>query len=469
MHDRSERRTGSEQQRKTHSPRLSGLRRISMAAACLVAGLLASTAASSAQSQTMFRGDLAHTGVYSGTAPKSITHVVWEFKTGSRIFSSPVVADGLVFVGSNDHFVYAIDAVTGSETWKFQTGANVNGTPAVANGAVYVLSLDGNAYALDEHTGKQLWKFQTAGESRLNVAGIYGLAPSREVVPDVWDFFLSSPAVDGGLVYFGSGDHNVYALEAATGKLRWKFQAGDVVHSSPAIVNGVLYIGCWDGVMYALKANTGELVWKYATAVDPTHFMQGIPGSAAVADGIVVFGSRDNNIYALDANTGKELWRQSNGGSWVIASPAIKDGVVYITTSDSLKLRALQLRTGTQLFDMTYKTYSFSSPALAGGHAYFGSFDGIVWDADLSSRQLQSRFQVAARLSHKELLTEDGHLNESLIFGPMGPDGKPNNTIDATIVGMDRLLQLGAILSSPAVADGVVYVASADGSVYALD
>jgi len=469
MRDRSERRTGSEQKRKMNSPRRAGLRRISISAACLAAGLLASTAGSSAQSQTMFRGDLAHTGVYSGSAPKGINHVAWEFKTGGRIFSSPVVADGLVFVGSNDHLIYAIDAGTGREAWKFQTGANVNGTPAVANGAVYVLSLDGNAYALDEHTGKQLWKFQTAGESRLNVAGIYGLAPSREVIPDVWDFFLSSPAVDGGLVYFGSGDHNVYALEAATGKLRWKFQAGDVVHSSPAIANGVLYIGCWDGVMYALKANTGELVWKYATSVDATHFMQGLPGSAAVADGIVVFGSRDNNIYALDANTGKELWRQSNGGSWVIASPAIKDGVVYITTSDSVKLRALQLKTGTQLFDMTYKTYSFSSPALAGGHAYFGSFDGIVWDADLSSRQLQDGFHVAARVTHKELLKEDGHLNDSAIYGPLGPDGRPNNTIDANIVGMDRLLQLGAILSSPAVANGVVYVASADGSVYALD
>jgi outer membrane protein assembly factor BamB len=469
MRDRNERFTGREEQSKRNSSRRSGLRKISILAAWVGAAMLVSAPGSFAQGRAMFRGDLAHTGAYAGSAPKSIGHVAWEFKTGGRIFSSPVVADGLVFVGSNDHFVHAIDAGTGREAWKFPTDANVNSTPAVANGAVYVLSLDGNAYALDEHTGKLLWKFQTGGESRLNMAGIYGLAPSREVVPDVWDFFLSSPAVDDGLVYFGSGDHNVYALEAATGKLRWKFQAGDVVHSSPAIANGVLYIGCWDGVMYALKAGTGELMWKFATGVDATHFMHGLPGSAAVVAGIVVFGSRDNNIYALDANTGKELWRQGNSGSWVIASPAIKDGVVYITTSDTLKLRALQLTSGTQLFEMTYKTYSFSSPALAGGHAYFGSFDGIVWDADLSSRQLHSGFQVAAHLSHKELLTEDGHLNDSAIFGPMGPDGKPNNTIDAAIVGMDRLLQLGAVLSSPAVANGVVYVASADGSVYALD
>ena len=417
----------------------------------------------------MFRGDLSHSGVYKSAAPKSISRVLWEFKTGGRVFSSPVVADGVVYVGSNDHFLYALDAAEGRELWKFQTGANVGSTPALANGSVYFLSLDGYAYSLNARTGALQWKFQTAGESRLNAAGLYGLAPSREVIPDVWDFFLSSPAVYDGIVYFGSGDHNVYALDARTGKLRWKYQAGDVVHSSPAIANGVLYIGCWDGVLYALNAKTGKLVWKFATGVDPSHFMQGIPGSAAIADGVVVFGGRDNNIYAVDANSGKELWRKDNHGSWVISSPAVMNGIVYITTSDSMKFRALALKTGKPLFDLTFKAYSFSSPAIAAGHAYFGTFDGHVYDVDLAARQFHGEFRVRAGMNHKELLTADGHLNANAIYGPLGPDGKPNNTLDATIVGIDRLLQLGSILSSPAVANGIVYAASTDGSVYALD
>jgi outer membrane protein assembly factor BamB len=132
--------------------------------------------------------------------------------------------------------------------------------------------------------------------------------------------------------------------------------------SSPAIVNGFLYIGCWDGALYALNAKTGKLAWKFVTGTDPTHFMQGIPGSASIANGIVVFGSRDNNIYALDANSGKELWRQGNHGSWVISSPAIENGVVYLTTSDTMKFRALELKTGRLLFDLTYMAYSFPRP-----------------------------------------------------------------------------------------------------------
>jgi outer membrane protein assembly factor BamB len=433
------------------------------------AALLFSPVHLPAQGAAQFRSDPAHTGVFASAAPKEISHVLWVFRTGGRVFSSPVVADGLVFIGSNDHFLHAIQVSTGHELWKFATDANVNSTPAVAQGVVYVLSLDGNAYAVDEHTGRLRWKFSTGGESRPNLAGIYGLAPSREVVPDVWDFLLSSPTVEGGLVFFGSGDHNVYALDARTGRRVWKFQTPDVVHSSPAVANGMLYIGCWDGVLYALNERTGKLAWKYATGVDATHFMQGIPGSPAVSNGVVVFGSRDNYIYALNASSGELNWKQENGGSWVIASPAIQNGVVYVPTSDSLKLRALDLKSGKPLFDVDYKTYSFSSPAIASGHAYFGTFDGIVHDADLASRQIHSEFRVQASVAHQEFLKADGSLNDAAVYGPLGPDGKPNNTIDASIIGIDRLLQLGSILSSPAVADGVVYVGSADGSVYALN
>jgi outer membrane protein assembly factor BamB len=450
---------------------LSEIRSMNLESIASVAALIAvclCAAGTSAQT-TMFRGDLAHSGVYPSPAPENISHVLWEFKTGGRVFSSPVVADGVVYVGSNDHFVHAIDAGTGHEKWKFETGANVNSTAAVTNGSVYVLSLDGFAYALDARTGKLRWKFKTGGESRLNVAGLYGLEPSLEMIPDIWDFFLSSPAVADEMVYFGSGDRYVYALDARTGELRWKFRAGDVVHSSPAIVNGIVYVGCWDGVFYALNAKTGALAWNFATGVDGTHFMQGLPGSAAVADGLVIFGSRDNNIYALEAMTGKEKWHESNNGSWVIASPAIADGVVYVTTSDSLKFRALELKTGHPLFDVPFKAYSFSSPAIAAGHAYFGTFDGHVYDVDLAARKMSGEFRVQAGINHPELLTSDGHLNQEAIYGPLGPDGKPNNTLDATVIGVDRLLQLGSVLSSPSVANGIVYVSSVDGSVYALN
>jgi outer membrane protein assembly factor BamB len=61
-----------------------------------------------------------------------------------------------------------------------------------------------------------------------------------EAMPDPWDFYLSSPGVRNGVVYFGSSDGDVYALDAGSGVLKWKFHTGDVMHSSPAITDGIL-------------------------------------------------------------------------------------------------------------------------------------------------------------------------------------------------------------------------------------
>ncbi len=419
--------------------------------------------------EAMFRGNPARTGVLETAAPKGIDHVRWSYQTGGRVLSSPVVADGVLYAGSNDHFLHALDVETGAERWKFATGGRVTGSPAVDGATVYFLSVDGNAYAVAARDGALRWKFATEGESRLNVAGLYGVVPARERVPDPWDFFLSSPVVSDGTVFFGSGDHHIYALDARSGRLRWKYLAGDVVHSSPALADGRLYVGCWDGVLYALDARSGSLLWKFATGSDTAHFMQGLPASPAVADGVVVIGSRDNRIYGLDARTGRRLWDQSNGGSWVIASAAVDKGIAYVTTSDSLRFRALDLRTGALRFELAFDAFSFSSPVIAGTHAYFGTAGGWVYDVDLDARRYASRFQVPAGRAHKELLDAEGHLDMAAAFGPNGPDGNPDNTIESSIIGVDRVLQLGSVLSSPTVAGGAVYVGSADGKVYALD
>ena len=86
-----------ERQKKISQPSgIRSLRLMAIASEIVLAAAFLCTTASFAQSGTMFRGDLAHTGVYGSAAPKNINHILWEFKTGGRIFSSPVVADGIV-------------------------------------------------------------------------------------------------------------------------------------------------------------------------------------------------------------------------------------------------------------------------------------------------------------------------------------------------------------------------------------
>ena len=113
----------------------------------------------------------------------------------------------------------------------------MHSSPAVANGLVYAGSIDGNFYAVDTATGQAKWTFATKGERRFTAPGIHGAMPRTERMPDPFDVFLSSPVVSGNTVIFGSGDQNVYALDANTGALKWSFATGDVVHASPAVAN----------------------------------------------------------------------------------------------------------------------------------------------------------------------------------------------------------------------------------------
>ena len=134
-------------------------------------------------------------------------------------------------------------------------------------------------------------------------------------MPDPFDCYLSSPVVWNGAVYFGSGDGNVYAVDAGSGALKWKFKTGDVVHASPAIADGKVYIGSWDSYFYALDAATGKEVWRFKTGEDPDiHNQVGIQSSAAVVDGVVYFGCRDSHLYALDAKTGEKKWAYRDQG-----------------------------------------------------------------------------------------------------------------------------------------------------------
>jgi eukaryotic-like serine/threonine-protein kinase len=437
---------------------------VSLAAAAIAASAFVSPGAPALADAdaTMFRADAAHLGIYDSPAPK-LNAVKWRFQTKGRIFSSPVVDGGTVFVGSSDARLYAVRASDGAELWHFASKGAVNSTPAVWNRSVFFSSLDGNIYAVNEADGKERWHFRTGGERRFTAPGIHGIAPSTEMMPDPFDVFLSSPAVWNGTVYVGSGDHNVYAIDAQTGALRWKFVTGNVVHASPAVAGGIVYIGSWDRYLYALDARTGAVRWKFQTGDDRQIYNQvGIAGSAAVAGTTVYFGSRDSHFYALDAKTGSLRWKRDEKGSWVIGSPAVVGSTVLYTTSDERKFFAVDAATGNVKFSVPYGAFSYSSPSVAGNVAYYGSFDGRVYGVDVASGKVVARFSTDASTrglpSH---LDTSGNLDMST-FGS-------DPTLDGVIVGLSGLYNLGSIAGSASLAGGTLFIGSTDGTLYAID
>jgi len=423
--------------------------------------LLLTACAPAAFSQSTFHGNNARTGVYDSAGPTKLGGVKWTFKTNGPIVGSPAIANGVLYIGSLDGSVYAIEQESGQQKWKTDPVDSIASSPAVADGTVYYLSYDRALYAVAADTGAVKWLFATSGERRFEAKGIHGLAPTDQNIADPMDVFLSSPAVYNGRVYFGSSDGHVYAVDAKSGALSWSFQTKDIVHASPAITNNTVYVGSWDSYLYALDAETGAEKWRFKTGEDPIYHNQvGFQSSPAVVDGTVYVGCRDGHVYAVDAMTGAKKWDYSTSQSWVNGTPAVRDGVVYVGTSDTHRFHALDAKTGRLLWVFDAKALIFGSAALAGDLAYVGSFNGRLFAIDVKSGQLAWEFQTESSKSDPmKALDSDGSTTK--------PQPVFHNFMDMTLY-LYRMFSVGAILSSPVVDRGAVYFGSADGNVYAL-
>src|SRR5262249_26147686 len=156
----------------------------------------------------------------------------------------------------------------------------------------------------------------------------------------------SSPAIVGGIAYFGSTDGNLYAVDLQSGAEKWKFKTKARITSSPAIDSGMVYFGSYDGNFYAVDATTGKEKWKFATPGErrfiAKHIHGAMPAGEAMPDpfdcylssplisaGTVYFGSGDGNVYALDVATGNQKWKFQTGDV-VHASPALADGTIFV-------------------------------------------------------------------------------------------------------------------------------------------
>jgi len=432
----------------------------------LVFASIISYAQKSVTEYAMFHGDPKHLGNFPSNDFKTIGEVKWKFKTEGKIFSSPAVLDGIAFIGSEDDNLYAINVKTGKQKWKFKTAGAVHSSPAVYHNRVYFGSFDGYYYAVDINTGRQKWKFKTGGEKFMGGKAYWGMQPSDMFMNDLWDFFLSSPVVGAengdDIVYFGSSDGNVYAVRAKDGVLKWKFKTNGIIHTSPTLYNGMIYIGSWDTWFYAIDAQTGKEKWKFKTGDQPA--MSGIQASATVENNVVYFSARDAHLYALNATDGKLLWKYDAENSWILSTAAIKDNLLYVGTSDTYLLLALDTKTGHEKFRFKTNGYVYGSPAIAGSMAYFGDFTGKMYALDLNTAGKRwTTFSTDSRHKNAAIVLK----NDTLSFSYTA-NGADLNNYYANKKVMDDFYTLGPIVSSPAIDNGVLYFGSADGYLYAL-
>src|SRR6478609_8603336 len=121
---------------------------------------VAAPAGAGAANWPMFRGSPGLVGVAAGQLPEA-PGLLWSFKTEGPVKSSAAIADGRVYVGSDDGNVYALELGSGKKVWAFKTQGPVESSPLVLRGKVYFGSTDANVYAVDAKSGKQVWKYET--------------------------------------------------------------------------------------------------------------------------------------------------------------------------------------------------------------------------------------------------------------------------------------------------------------------
>lgn len=402
----------------------------------------------------------------SGDTAGVFKSVKWQFATKGKIFATPAIANGLVYIGSEDSCLYAVEEKSGKLKWKFNTRGKINSSATVYDNMVFFGSYDGNYYALNAKSGHEIWRFQTGGEKHIGAKGLWTMKPDSLYMDDLFDFFLSTPIIDSanGNVCFGSSDGNVYALDAKKGTVTWKRATGGPIHAAPLLYNGSVYIGSWDFNLYAIDAQDGAVKWKFKTGEHPAqHVLEGIQAAPIADDSVIYFGARDAFLYALNANTGALYWKFDAESSWIVASANLKDNSIFFSTSDSYSLIAANKVTGKEQFRFKANGYIYNKPAVFKQVAYFGDFTGQLFALDIKSGKPLDVLTFNGRKNNAQKVLKNNMLDFSF-----AAEGKDLMYYQTSVDAMNNLYSLGSIVSSPVIVNNTLYVGSADGNLYAV-
>lgn len=316
------------------------------------------------------------------------------FPAGDAIQSSPTIVDGVIYVGSADGQLYALDAETCEELWSVETGAAIVSSPQVIHETVYVGSDTGEVLALATEDGSEEWTVETG------------------------DAVGSSPTFDDDIVYVGSNDGSLYAIDAETGEVAWTEAVGAPIASSPTVADETVYVGTGAGELVAIDTASESTDWSKPIGSE-------ILSSPTVAGGTVFVGSDEGHLTARSTADGSEEWTAETGGA-VDSSPAVVDDVVYVGSDDD-HVYAMTVSTGETVWSFDAEAPVVSSPTVAGEKLFVGTGN------DTSEAGHLFAIEAATGTEHWRFSTD------------------------------------GAVQSSPTVADGAVYFGTDAGVLSAIE
>lgn len=332
-------------------------------AALIVASPLAAVEPSP-KAWPLFRNDTLASGVAQSTLPAE-PKVLWKVTiSGGAFEGTPVIADGVVYLGDMDGTVYAWNLEDGKERWKHKVDSGFIAAPAVRDNLLYIGDIDGKFYALDIKTGKPKWTFSAEAE-----------------IDNGANFWKDK-------VLFGSQDANLYCLNAESGELVWKFTIGDQIRCMPTVVDDRSFVAGCDSTLHIVDLTTGK-----AAAAVPIDAPTGV--TPAVLGDNVYFGTEAGALLAIDWKAARVLWKfeDQNSTQPYRSSPAVEEGLVVVG-SRNRRVQAFDPATGKELWTFATKQRIDSSPVLVGDRVFVGAADGRLYALDRKNGEQRWEFQA---------------------------------------------------------------------------
>ncbi len=296
---------------------------------------------------------------------------LWKAELGSKVKSSPAVGDDVIVVGCEDGKIYGVNPLDGKILWSFTTSDRVSSSPCIADGVAFLGGWDGIVYALNTHTGKLVWTFPAHHVQP--VENTQAASGSAAKLPGGIGRITGSPALASNVIVIASHLGDVYCLSIHDGSMIWKFKTAGKVLGSPMIMNGLVYFGSWDKTLYAVDLASGAAKWKFKG-------QESFSITPSGANGRIFAGNDDHLMYCLDATSGKMLWKTpiQSPVPLLSSSPAVMGNMLYCGSPDSY-VYAIDVRNGG--IKWKYKTQRpiISSPALSNSGVFIGSQDGNLY------------------------------------------------------------------------------------------
>jgi outer membrane protein assembly factor BamB len=326
-----------------------------------------------------FDDDRTHVSPYDHRPP---FRRLWKIDAHDTLEFPPTVGYGRVYLAQQKGLFFALDAQTGKVDWRKSLDRCAAASPTIGREVVYQSYMhpveclqgqagaDGFLVAWDAETGRERWRFKGAP-------------------------IESSPLLRNGRLYFGSWDHNVYALNAKTGRKIWSFGADNEVNTSAAYWRRTVYIASDGGTLYALNARNGKLRWSAQSnsSFGSREFWYATP---TIAYGRVYIGNTDGTMYVYGAKTGRLLWARPLG-SYIYGAAAVHKRRVFVGTYDG-KFYALDAATGDTIWQIGAGGAVHSAPTVMDGLVYYAICSTCGSEAQRAvARGPDSTYAVRAR------------------------------------------------------------------------